>query len=80
MLALTFRLAYDMFKVPPANALGIATSKTLVPVTVANSLTTIVLRVLLLLIMGVVSSLIANKGVFLYTHSRGLTPQPEPKG
>jgi len=72
LLLLTFRLAYDMFTVPPADALGLHGSKEMNVSVVGNSLTNIVVKILLLLIMGVVSSLIANRGILLYTHSRGL--------
>lgn len=71
LLLLTFRLAYDMFEVPPPDALGISKSKVIEWGSVGNSLTIIVLKIVLLLIMGVVGSLIANRGISLFTHSRG---------
>lgn len=79
LLLNTFRLANDMFTTPPRDALGTKGAKVLEVGVVGNSLTVILLRIALLLIMGVVGSLIANKGVFLYTHSRGIPVKPEPK-
>jgi len=79
LLLLTFRLAYEMFEVPPADALNIGQAKVLNPATVGNSLTVIVVRILLLLIMGIVGSLIANRGITLFTHSRGIhVPKENP--
>lgn len=72
LLLLTFRLAYDMFEVPPADALNIGQAKVLNPATVGNSLAVMVERIVLLLIMGIVGSLIANRGITLFTHSRGI--------
>jgi len=79
LLLLTFRLAYDMFEVPPRDALNIGQEKVLNPASVGNSLTVIIVRIVLLLIMGVVGSLIANRGVSLFTHSRGIHIPKEKK-
>lgn len=79
LLLETFKLAFEMFSVPPRNALGLSTAKVFEPIAVGNSLTAIVVRIVLLLIMGVVGSLIANKGVALYFHSRGHVTHLEPK-
>ena len=79
LLLLTFRLAYEMFEIPPSDALNIGQAKVLNPATVGNSLTVIIVRILLLLIMGVVGSLIANRGITLFTHSRGIHVPKEKK-
>jgi len=79
LLLITFRLAYEMFEVPPPDALNIGQAKVLNPASVGNSLTVILVKILLLLIMGVVGSLIANRGVSLFTHSRGIHIPKEKK-
>jgi hypothetical protein len=79
LLLVTFRLAYQLFSVPPSNAIGAQPKQVLDPTLVGNNLTVLVLRVLLLLIMGIVGSLVANKGILLYTHSRAATIHVEPK-
>lgn len=78
LLLETFRRAYDLFTVPPQDALGLRGAKELNAALAGNSLTTILLRILLLLVMGFVGSMIANRGVALYTASRAL-PTPKAK-
>jgi hypothetical protein len=79
LLLQTFKLAYDMFAVPPSEALGVKDAKVLEPVAVGNSLAAIAVRIVLLLIMGIVGSLVANKGVALYFHSCDHTHHPRLK-
>lgn len=79
LLLLTFREAFSMFETPPRDALGIGNSKVLEPTTVGNGLMTIVIRIALLLIMGIVASLITNKGIHLYTECRGRAIKHEVK-
>jgi len=72
LLLEVFKLAYEMFNVPPAKALNIS-SGTKLDLNVAGSLFVgIMLRVILLLVMALVGSWIANRGISLYTHSRGI--------
>jgi hypothetical protein len=78
LLLLTFRLAYELFTVPPADALGLRGAKELNAASAGNSLTAILIRILLLFVMGFVGSMIANRGVSLYTASRAL-PTPKTK-
>lgn len=68
-----------MFETPPRDALNIGNSKVLEPTAVTNGLTNIVFRIVLLLIMGIVASLIANKGIQLYTECRGRAIKQEAK-
>ncbi|MGV3617758.1 MAG: hypothetical protein ACO1SV_20730 [Fimbriimonas sp.] len=76
LLLLTFRLAYDLFTVPPQDALGLRGAKELDPAAAGNSLTAIVIRILLLFVMGFVGSMIANRGISLYSASRaGASPK-----
>ena len=72
LLLLTFRLAYDLFTVPPQDALGLRGAKELNPAVAGNSLSAILIRILLLFVMGFVGSMVANRGISLYTASRGI--------
>jgi len=71
LLLITFREAYTMFTVPPQNALNLTPGKPFEAPAAGNSLAAIVIKILLLLIMGIFGSLIANKGISLYTQSHG---------
>lgn len=79
MLVATFRLAYGMFTVPPAQAMGTAVGKPADLVKSGESFIGLLQRVVLLLVMCWVGSIIANRGVKLYHASRIaiLTP-PDP--
>ena len=70
LLLLTFRLAYDLFTVPPTDALGLRGAKELNVATAGNSVTALLMRILLLFVMGFVGSMVANRGISLYTASR----------
>jgi hypothetical protein len=70
LLLLTFRLAYDLFTVPPQDALGLRGAKELNAAAAGNSLSTILIRILLLFVMGFVGSMVANRGITLYSASR----------
>ena len=61
-----------MFSTPPDQALGIQRGKPIDFNDAGTSLAGLLIRMLLLLVMGVVGSLIANRGITLYTESRGL--------
>jgi hypothetical protein len=69
LLLVTFKLAYDMFSVPPERALPLQGATIQVGV-VGSTVAGLVLRVLLLIVMGLTGSLIANRGIHLYTESR----------
>jgi cytochrome b561 len=70
LLLLVFRLAYGMFTVTPHDALGLAPGQPIQLEDAGARLVSLVLRVLLLVVMGIVGSLIANRGISLYTASR----------
>lgn len=72
LLVFVFRLAFDMFSVPTSTSLDLHKGKPLDLTAAGTSLTAIILRIFLLLIMGLVGSWIANRGITLYTHSRGI--------
>jgi len=71
LLLVVFKLAFEMFKTPPAQALGIDSKKLDLNVGV-SSLFGVMIRVLLLLVMGLVGSWIANRGISMYTQARGI--------
>lgn len=72
LLLLTFKLAYDLFTVPPSQILAQSGPKgdAIDLGKSGNNLVTLIIRVLLLIVMGLVGSLIANRGVSMFTHSR----------
>lgn len=71
LLVLVFRLAYDMFQTPPAIALDIQGGKALDLGNASNQASSILVRVILLLIMSVAGSLVANRGILMYARSDG---------
>ena len=72
LLLFVFRLALDMFSIPERTALGIEHGKKLDLATAGTSLTSIIIRIMLLMLMALVGSWVANRGISLYTHSRGI--------
>lgn len=83
LLAFTFKLAFDMFSVPPENALGVAGKNTLDVAVAGQSLASILTRIFLLLVMALVGSMVANRGIKLYISARALSApkdadKPEP--
>jgi len=72
LLLITFQQARTMFATPAGEALGIQRGKPIDFNDAGTSLAGLLIRMLLLLVMGIVGSLIANRGITLYTESRGL--------
>lgn len=72
LLVVTFRLAYDMFAVPPSQALGIQSGKPLNVDTAGSSLAGVFIRILLLMAMALMGSWVANRGIALYASARGI--------
>ncbi|MBN9502562.1 MAG: hypothetical protein J0H02_12365 [Armatimonadetes bacterium] len=70
LIAFTFKMAYEMFMVPPSQALGIKPKQPLDLGQAGQSFVGLLLKVLLLVVMGLMGSLIANRGVGLFTGSR----------
>ncbi|MBC8065180.1 MAG: hypothetical protein H7Y17_10145, partial [Chlorobia bacterium] len=75
LLAFTFKLAYEMFVVPPDKALGVLPNQPLDLGVAGQSLVSVLIKVLMLAVMGLMGSLIANRGVSLFAGSR-TTPRP----
>ena len=70
LLLLTFKLAYDMFSVSPSHVLIMANGQNVDLGKSGDNLVNIAIRVVLLIVMGLMGSLIANRGVSLFTGSR----------
>jgi hypothetical protein len=71
LLLLTFKLAYDLFSVPPTAVIANTPNGTAIDIGKSGAnLTTIGLRVILLIVMGLMGSLVANRGVSMFTGSR----------
>lgn len=79
ILVFTFKLAYDMFMLPPQDALGIKPKQPLDLTQAGQSLVGQLLKVLLLAVMGLMGSLIANRGVSLFAGSRHRSDAAAPK-
>lgn len=69
LLLVTFRLAYDMFSVPPSKALNIAAKQPVDMGVAVQSAIGLFVRVLLLAVMALVGSHIAYRGVQLHRGS-----------
>ena len=70
LLAFVFKLAYETFVVPPADVLGVKQNQAFKLETAGQNFAKEIVKVLMLLVMGVIGSLIANRGVTLITGSR----------
>jgi hypothetical protein len=70
LLLLTFSLAYSLFEVPPDKAIGLTPHQPIDVSTAGNSAGILLLKIFLLLIMALVGSMIANRGISLYTGAR----------
>jgi hypothetical protein len=82
LLLWTFKLAFDMFSIPPNEALQVGNKAPVELGKTAESFVRVVERILLLLVMSAVGSMIANRGIKLYAESRGhvgppATPKPK---
>jgi len=75
LLLFTFKLALDLFNVPPKEVLGLTKGQELNLNEAATSVIGVILKFLLLLIMGGLGSWIANRGVNLTAAALG-NPMP----
>lgn len=71
LLFLTFWLAFQMFAVPPSEAIKVSSKEPVELGRTAESFAQVLQRILLLLVMSAVGSVIANRGIKLYGESRG---------
>ncbi len=70
LLLLTFKLAYDLFSVPPSGVVALTKDQAVDLGKSSANLASIAIRVVLLIVMGLMGSLVANRGVSLFTGSR----------
>jgi hypothetical protein len=79
LLLFTFKLAFDMFSIPPADVLKVSPKDPVNLGQTAESFVQVVQRILLLLVMAAVGSLIANRGIKLYAESRRHSSPKQPR-
>jgi hypothetical protein len=77
LLVLTFQQANAMFSVDPAKALQVKQGAQVDLMKTGESFVGVVGRILFLLVMSVVGSVIANRGIKLYAESR-ISHPPSP--
>lgn len=77
LLLFTFQQAFAMFSVPPEHVVETGPGKTVDLARAGDNLASVFFRILLLLVMSVVGSVIANRGIRLYNAARFVEP-PEP--
>jgi hypothetical protein len=75
LLFWTFQLAYHMFTVPQSVALGMKDGQAVDLPKAGEALANVLLRIVLLLVMAIVGSVIANRGIKLYD-TLGHPPEP----
>ncbi len=71
LLLLTFKLAYELFQMPPAQVLGFKEEEVLDVNNAGRSAMALLFRVIVLLLMSVLGSVIANRGIRLYQAALG---------
>ncbi len=74
LLGMTFYIAYQLFQVPPAEAMNLSPSKPLNINETGVSLLGLIFRIAMLFVMCVVGSVIANRGIKLFSASGGTIP------
>jgi hypothetical protein len=80
LIGFTFYLAYDLFTTPPQTTVGIEVGKPMNLSGAAGSLLTVVVRIVMLAVMAVLGSVVANRGVRLYAAARPMPHgAPPPK-
>lgn len=79
LLLWTFSLAYAMFTVPQSVQLGIEQGKPVDLPLAGEALVGVVFRILLLLVMAILGSVIANRGVKLYDTMGESASEVKPK-
>lgn len=75
LILLTFRWAYDLFSVPAGMRVIAMKDEAVDLGRSGDNLVRVLLQVLLLVVMGLMGSLIANRGVSMFTHSRTTRPR-----
>ena len=79
LLVFVFSSCYEMFTKPIDQALGITKGKPLDYASTGVAFGQLLFRVILLLVMSVVGSLVASRGIHLYSNSLNPVDPPEDK-
>ncbi|MEQ1820980.1 MAG: hypothetical protein ABL949_00545 [Fimbriimonadaceae bacterium] len=77
LIALTFKMALEMFNVDPKTAFELGKDKAIELGRVVPTLLGIVVRVLLLCVMAMIGGMVANRGIRLYVDSRAKSAAPK---
>ncbi len=77
LLLATFQMAMTMFNTPPEKALGLVPGKGLDPNTTGANAIGILYRILLLVVMAIIGSLIANRGIQMFADTRPRKAKPQ---
>jgi hypothetical protein len=70
ILYTVFKEAWSLFKTPPNVALNVQPGKPIDLASAFNAIVGVVVKIILLVIMAWLGSVIANRGIFLYSHSK----------
>ena len=70
LLYTVFRQALDLFTTPPKVELKVQPGKPIELASAFNAIVGVVWKIVLLIVMAWLGSLIANRGISLYSHSR----------
>jgi len=77
LILFAFKLAFDLFQVSPGVAVGVTGAKEVNLNTTISSVLEIIVRIILLVIMAGFGSMIANRGIRLYSSGGDIeTPKP----
>lgn len=79
LLVWTFKLAADMFMVDPTTLFKTPEKTPLDVGRLQDILVGVIFRIILLLVMAIVGGMVANRGIRLYSDSRGSHPLPKSK-
>lgn len=80
LLGLVFRECFRLFSIPVDQALGIKAGKQMDLAATGSSFLQVFFRVLLLLLMSVIASMIASRGIHLYSQSLNPVLHPPRRG
>ncbi|MBI1331886.1 MAG: hypothetical protein JST12_18015 [Armatimonadetes bacterium] len=73
ILYTVFSQALELFRTPPRVELTVQPGKPVELASAFNGMMGVIVKILLLILMTWLGSVIANRGIFLYGHSRGRT-------
>ena len=78
LLFVTFKLAFSLFGLPPAEAVGLHANQTLDANSAGTALLHIGFRIGMLLVMCIVGSVLAGRGIKLYVAATHVPPPESP--